>query len=425
MKILKLQADNFKRLVAVEITPQGNVIKLTGRNAQGKSSVLDSFYAALGGNTALPAKPIRSGQKSASVRLTLGESGPEIIVKRTITDTGTRLYVESPDGSTFKSPQRLLDEITGRLTFDPLAFIRQKPAEQVATLKSLAGLDEVIDDLDREREQVYEQRYRVNNQAKGARDHATSIPLESHSFEGEQRSAGEIVARINEAIEHNRRRQEAERSLEQARQDYTGFENQIKTLQTEIERLQALQQQARTRGQQAKDEIVAGEGERDVAELQRQLADIETHNRRAREAAEHRHWSAECEKFETESQTLTDRMKQIDTQKRQALTGAKFPLPDLAFTDDGPTYKGVPIEQASSAEQLRIGMAVAMALNPKLRVIRITDGSLLDSDSMRIIEEMASEGDFQVWLEVVDESGRIGIVIDDGAVVAVNEEGAA
>ena len=63
---------------------------------------------------------------------------------------------------------------------------------------------------------------------------------------------------------------------------------------------------------------------------------------------------------------------------------------------------------------------MAMALNPEIRVIRITDGSLLDSGNLALIAEMADEHDFQVWIEKVDESGTIGVYIEDGAVAAVN-----
>ncbi len=79
---------------------------------------------------------------------------------------------------------------------------------------------------------------------------------------------------------------------------------------------------------------------------------------------------------------------------------------------------GVPLTQASDAEQLRASLAIAMALNPKLRVIRVRDGSLLDSNAMKIIAEMAETKDFQVWIERVDDSGKVGFVLEDGHVVA-------
>lgn len=38
MRIINLEAENYKRLVAVDITPNGAIVDIVGRNAQGKSS---------------------------------------------------------------------------------------------------------------------------------------------------------------------------------------------------------------------------------------------------------------------------------------------------------------------------------------------------------------------------------------------------
>ena len=109
-------------------------------------------------------------------------------------------------------------------------------------------------------------------------------------------------------------------------------------------------------------------------------------------------------------------------QERAALADAKFPVAGLGFGDGCVTYKDIPLSQASSAEQIRVSMAIAMATNPDLKVIHIAAGSLLDSEGMNIIKEMAESGDYQVWIEKVDESGKVGIVFEDGEIVAVNEE---
>ena len=113
---------------------------------------------------------------------------------------------------------------------------------------------------------------------------------------------------------------------------------------------------------------------------------------------------------------MTFELVRIDKTKAEGLAAARFPIPGLGFEDGGVSYQGVPFKQASSAEQLRVSLAMAIALNPSLRVIRIADGSLLDSDNLTLIESMAREHDFQVWIEMVDDSGERGIVIEDGAV---------
>jgi hypothetical protein len=93
-----------------------------------------------------------------------------------------------------------------------------------------------------------------------------------------------------------------------------------------------------------------------------------------------------------------------------------MPVEGLGFDTDGVTFNGIPLAQVSAAERLRVSVAMAMSLNPTVRVIRITDGSLLDSDNMAIIADLADTNDFQVWIERVDETGDVGIVIEDGVI---------
>ncbi|GAH70509.1 unnamed protein product, partial [marine sediment metagenome] len=97
------------------------------------------------------------------------------------------------------------------------------------------------------------------------------------------------------------------------------------------------------------------------------------------------------------SEKFTETIDKLRQLKTDVVAKSKLPIEELGFSEDGVTYKELPFEQTSDSEKLKISMAIAMALNPKIRVIRITDGSLLDKDSMRIIERMAKDKDFQVW----------------------------
>ncbi|KKK49922.1 hypothetical protein LCGC14_3130170, partial [marine sediment metagenome] len=140
MKIIKLQAENFKRLSVVEITPQGNLVQITGKNMSGKSSVLDSIWAALGGKEAVPGKAIRKGQKKAHVKLDLGE----VIVTRSFTQKDSYLTVEGAEGSRHKEPQQVLDDLLG-FSFDPLRFSRQSNVAQYEAIREIANIDVDLD----------------------------------------------------------------------------------------------------------------------------------------------------------------------------------------------------------------------------------------------------------------------------------------
>src|SRR3546814_4371794 len=83
-------------------------------------------------------------------------------------------------------------------------------------------------------------------------------------------------------------------------------------------------------------------------------------------------------------------------ERNAALASAEMPVEGLAFAigEDGKAtlmFDGLPFdrEQISTAVQLRVSTAIGMAANPRLRVLRIMDGSLLDDDSMAMLAQMA------------------------------------
>ena len=113
---------------------------------------------------------------------------------------------------------------------------------------------------------------------------------------------------------------------------------------------------------------------------------------------------------------FTRQIESREEQKRTALAKAKMPVEGLTFDDDMVTFNGIPIEQLGEAERIRVSTAIAMAANPKLRIIRILHGEALDEDSLQILASMAEEHDYQIWMARVDSSGKVGIIMEDGMV---------
>jgi hypothetical protein len=94
----------------------------------------------------------------------------------------------------------------------------------------------------------------------------------------------------------------------------------------------------------------------------------------------------------------------------------------LTFDEREVKYNGIPIEMLGEGEQIRISTLIGMAANPKLRLLCIRHGEALDPDGLKQLAEMAKEHDFQIIMARVDTSGKIGVVIEDGSVIATNEE---
>lgn len=80
------------------------------------------------------------------------------------------------------------------------------------------------------------------------------------------------------------------------------------------------------------------------------------------------------------------------------------------------TRDGVPIAQANWAEQIKASVALAAAVSPKLKVALVREGSALDADNQKALEEAATAAGLQVWIERVTNGEHVGITIVDGEV---------
>lgn len=402
MRVINLRAENIKRLVAIDITPEGDVVKITGANAQGKSSVLDSIMYALGGKDAIQAKPVRSGKKNGFVKLDLGD----IVVERKFTQEGANssLIVTNKEGVKFPSPQAVLNNLLGRMTFDPLEYMRMDAKRQNDTLREMLDLD--FSELDKDRAAHFADRTEVGRELKRLQAQRAAISFDPAGAT-EEISSTELMKSYNAAKDHNE-------AVITDKDEFISAEERIDEIQTEIKALQkelkSLQAGLPAMKEKAEVELF------DLEALSEQINTLDTSNKNARSFKQAQELDTKIKALEKSSRKLTESIESIDQDKLEMISACDMPVPGLTFGDNEVLYNGLPVAQASSAEQLKISIAMAMAMNPKIRVLRITDGSLLDSKSMKLIEEMAGENDYQIWLEVVDESGKVGIVIEDGMV---------
>jgi hypothetical protein len=415
MKIVQLNAENVKRLRAVEITPDGNVVVIAGRNAQGKSSVLDSIWFALGGGAAQKgtSKPIRDGETDAMVRLDMGD----IIVTRTWTGDKTSLKVESADGAKYSSPQGMLDQLVGRLSFDPLAFSMQDEKKQLADLLALVDLPFDPEQLDGKRRAIFDERTDVGRRGVQLKGQLDGMAVAPEGTPDDEVSVGDLLAELRAMQNAARANDEIQRQHRVAVQQAEAWQQKVDLLAAQLAEARGMLASCQTDAAALGDKVASLIAV-DTTELEHRISNVEETNRAVRAKQERAQVATAVSNTRAQYDELTARIEAIDVLKREGVAAAKFPVDGLGFDQDGVTYQGVPFRQCSAAERLRVSLAMAIALNPKLRVIRITDGSLLDSENMRLIEEMAQASDYQVWIERVDESGTVGVIIEDGAVAS-------
>ena len=413
--IVSLEAENIKRLKAVSITPSGELVCIGGENAQGKSSLLDSIEMALNGKGSIPHEPIRRGEEHARVVLSLDDG---TVVERTFSAKGTYLTVRKADGEKVGTPQALLDSLVSKVAFDPLAFMRAKPTEQANQLRTLVNLD--FRAQDEIRQKAYDKRTEVNREIKKASASLEAMPKVELV---QPVSVAELMTELKRLQGENQATELAQKKLAENQVKLQNFANQLAAKNNEIEKLQA-EADALTANIEKGIAWIEAEKKRVAAlpihkteSIEKQIQDSELINSQVRAGQQRLEIEAQAANKQKEADLLSEQIKSIDESKRLAMEVAKWPIDGLGFDDTGVTFKGLPINQASSAEQLRISTAIGLAFNPSIKVLLIRDGSLLDSNSLKIVGELAAKHKAQVWIERVGHGQECQVIIEDGVVL--------
>jgi DNA repair exonuclease SbcCD ATPase subunit len=428
--IVELLVENIMKVRVAHIKPKGSVVQICGKNGQGKTSVLRAIAWALTGTTDVPTQPIRAGQRVGSVKMDLGD----LVVTRYFTRVDpeksakgnsyfTKLIVEGKRRETFKSPQAVLDALMGKISFDPLAFTRMDDKKQMETLRGLVTFDIDLDQVQAEIKAAYDARREAGRIFDVAKARLASIPKPEEGLPAKPVDVEAITRRLEGASNHNSvvvaGKARKERLLEEAQ----SLVDLNKVHVEEIERLKAriaeLGQKmdaniAEAKAKHAESAAMEIGEEVNTAELAAEISAANVTNARIARAQQYALVEDEVSDSNAEWERLDAIVKGRTKDLEDALARAQMPIEGLGIGNDEVLYKGLPFGQASNAEQIQVSMALAMASNPKLRVLRIADGSLLDADSMALVEAEADKHGFQVWIERVDASGSVGVVMEDG-----------
>ena len=423
MKILKLTAENFKKLSAVEITPDGNVVVISGKNAAGKSSVLDGIEATLCGGK-MPKKPIKDGEVRAKVEVNIGEykDSPKFLgnsvnmgeykVTRKFFGTSSTLVVQAT-GKTEpeRSPQAFLDRIVGNLSFDPLAFLNKQPAEQRNTLMDFLGLN--LQDFADKIEIIKAQRSEVRKNKERKLHEAESI-ITTPNLPPQEVSSESLLVELKAIQDHNEVCQKvatenavAQSRLETVEKEMMAADAAIESWQKRLEGLRNIRNTIKI---QLKEDIVPV---KDLAEVEAKLKSLSATNEAIRRNAQKKEAIVAMERCAEEYSRLGDNIKVVENEKAKKLAETVMPVKGLTILADGLAYGGIPLEQVNAAKKLEICVSISMALNPKLKVLRI-NGNDLDTESLLAIGRLVDNQGYQVWIEKVSDDNTIGFYIEDG-----------
>ena len=413
MKIINLKSTNIKGIKAIDITPKDDMVIISGKNGAGKTSALDSIWYILcwkAGAKQTP-MPIRKGEKEAEGEVTLCEDlsaddivagkTPEVlfVVNRVWKANGdTQLKVTNGKGLKYTTPQKLLDDFIGYLSFDPRLFSQMSGKEQRQVLIDLTGFD--ITEIEKKIAFLYDQRLEKGREIKMLSGNREEIMIED--LPEEIISVDDINNELQVAMETNTKMDDMARKQEESQKEILKLNDVITSCEDYLQTHKKIP----------------------VESLREKLTESQAINEQVRARDRNRIADRKENKARNE---YADYTNEIDEQTKIKIDGLKenwHKIPDqkLSLTDDGIAYDGTPFTQISYSEQLKVCIKIGMALNVKLKVLRISDWTLMDSKSKETVKQMAREFGYQIWAEEVDETGTIGFYIEEGEVKAENED---
>lgn len=439
MKITAVTVTDWKRIKDVRITPDADsfLILIGGKNAAGKSSLLDALTYAFGGGKALPAEAVRKGAEKAEILCEL-DGGTYTIRRIVPADGEPKIEILGPDGKIAKA-QAWLDKLVAARFLDPLAFLAGEKAEDARrrrdTLLRAVGVD--LDAFEAERRKVYDERTGVGRVITAAQAELGRLPAATPR-PPEARSQAAIRADLDAVAGEQRKIADIESRRRAKQAEHRAAEERVEHLRTEIARLQAALAKAEgalatiERDFDAIGDELVGNGTDKIAALDARAAALREESLRAEtlarweathEALAGRRRAAEDQiaRHVEERDRLTAAIEAIDQRKATALAAADMPVPELGVTEAGLTIGGVPFEQASQSERFRVALAIAMKMSPNLRDVWIKDGSLFDDDTLADLHAQAMFADCRLWVERVGERDEGAIVIRDGRVASAGK----
>ena len=407
VKINSLEIENVKRIKAVALEPTLNGLTVIGgRNNQGKTSVLDAVCWALGGENYRPSQAKREGALlPPELKITLSNG---IIVERK--GKNSSLKVTDPDGK--KSGQQLLNSFVSTFALDLPKFMNSSSREKANILLQIIGVGDKLYKLESEEKAKYDERTAIGRIA----DQKAKFAAEMTVYEGVPEipiSASELIAQQQSILAKNAKNQRLRQRKEQCDKEL------------ELAR-QALDEAKRRFAQAQSNAVIASKSaenlqDESTAELEKNIADIETVNAKIRANLDKEKAEEEAKGFKNQYDILTEQIEEIREAKYALLQSAQLPLEGLSVDDGELTYNGQKWDNMSSSQQLRVSTAIVRRLNPDCGFVLLDKLEQMDTDTLAEFGAWLESEGLQAIATRVSLGNECSIIIEDGYVSGKDE----
>lgn len=435
--IIRVAVENFRRLRAAEVTLDGKagLVRVTGKNQAGKTSLLKSIAAALGGQGEVEEGSIHDDAEGrANLRVVLSNG---YTIQRKFTPSAPKGYltITDPNGKT-SSKQGLLNEFMGPHSFYPTALLTLDLEKQRKVLLGCGDDPDLglkLDQLKVKQRQVYEERTPfISEQRRTSQvEQPAGLRPEAPDVSGDLAKLKELQSQADDRRElvHQLFRQDdllasCQDAEKDAEHELAKLEEKLKEVRevlkerheevtTQREKRKALQLQV----EQAPDPSEA------IQEVQERLSEAEEVQEQLHEWKD---WDRAQEQHREATKMvdkLTTQLKNLKAKEGQLIAEAGIPVKGLSFSEEGePQLNGKPLSLASGGEKIEMAVSVALAYDPKVGVCLVDEANDLDLEHLEALDKLAQKHGFQVWACRLGLEGPGEILVEDGVATSRKED---
>ena len=459
----RIEIQNVKKLKFVRIEKDrlgAPVVVLEGKNAQGKTSIIDALAMAICGDRSLPENPIREGETFATIEL---KTTDDYKIERRIGYVGrgknkgelkSELKVWDKTGSIVECPQTFLNELLGKAIIRPLEIVHSKGKERMTTVKEALAID--FSHLDAEIGRLKEERLQLGREVSRTEGHLEaykeiddSLPVMRSADDvlkeisaidqllQDERNAAEKGRRQIEAVNQKRaflvttrsRKAEKEKKINDNMNKIAEHKAAIASLKDNNINLgnaaaendkyaEELEHQIKEMESKLEEGFTVPQEKIDEhTELKKELEKIHGKNELSEKIRKRDLLKHQLKKAKDDRAGCTGKIDGILEQKREILRKAAFPVKGMSFGEDDITFNEMPFSQCSMSEKIKMSIAINALINPKMRIMVLEDGSSLDDASMNELESIARKYNYQIFVEKVKQSSRPHcLVIEEGVI---------
>jgi len=437
-RLIQLSVRNFKNLTAIELPINQGATIIAGENGAGKTSILDAIEALIRGADAFPEMAIRRGANKCELSGTF-DNGYK--VDRVISQGKTKLSVTGPDGKPPKGgAQTFLNGLINARAFDPNSFAEAPAKTQVETVRRVTGLDTKA--IDQQIQMAFDMRTNINRDVEQLRARVEAAPVHKDA-PIEPVDVKDLVESLRKVAEVKKANDDRRKALETKQEaDAKGWELHREAIEAmekildEIERLNGALVAANERTRLIHSNCLAADSataeiksqvdaliDPDPKPIEDQIAGAAEANKKLTDNQARAELIKQYEQAAQDASALTELIKEKRDARTALISEAKMPIEGLDVTDSEVTVNGVPIKQLSHSQQMEIGVAIEAATNPELRLLVVREAYACGAKRLKAIIDIAVKRDFDVILEVLDESIPGAIIIEEGAIVGQSQPG--